>query len=130
MSRRVTWLIRRTGPRARQPGWRGEVSRAESSRVHGDRPLHPELSPVGLAQSVWRRDGLIWHLKDVSHLPLPVCLSWAHARRGAGVLARGLEEGRMSEPGGRTAAEAARRAYDLLLAAGASPSHSAEKSGR
>src|ERR1035441_7194343 len=101
MSRRVTWLIRRTGPRARQTGRRRAVSRAEGSRVHGDRPLHPELSPVGLAQSVWRRDGLIWHLKDVSHLPLPVCLSWAHARRGAGVLARGLEEGTDGGRGGQ-----------------------------
>ena len=32
------------------------------------------------------------------------------------LLARGLEDGPMSEPGDRTLAEAARRAHDLLLA--------------
>jgi exonuclease VII small subunit len=33
------------------------------------------------------------------------------------VLARGLEDGPMAEPGDRTMAEAARQAHDLLLAA-------------
>ncbi len=33
------------------------------------------------------------------------------------VLARGLEDGPMSEPGNRTVVEAARQAHDLLLAA-------------
>lgn len=32
------------------------------------------------------------------------------------VLARGLEDGPMAEPGDRTVVEAARQAYDLLLA--------------
>jgi hypothetical protein len=37
------------------------------------------------------------------------------------LLARGLEDGPMSEPGDRTPAEAARQAHDLLLAPETSP---------
>ena len=54
----------------------------------------------------------------VHHLEIQVA-TLADALR---VLARGLEDGPMAEPGDRTVVEAARQAYDLLLAARVPPS--------
>jgi len=61
----------------------------------------------------------------VHHLELTVA-TLAEALR---VLARGLQDGPMSEPGEPIVAEAARRAHDLLLAPEAAPTLNAQKSG-